>query len=191
MASRDETRRTGTIPGVATVLFSGHMVDAADRHQPRFPAERVPLAQRAIADAVWLIDEIDTMAISGLACGGDLLFAEEWLKTGRPLQAYLPREEADFLDESVRFAGEEWVDTFRQVTADPNLVVIGPDEEMLRLDDPHTANNLRMLDAALLRPGSLHGLFLWDGKGGDGPGGTEHLASAVVEEGGSLTILRP
>jgi hypothetical protein len=176
---------------VSTVLFSGHMVDAPDRPTPRFPPERVPLARRAIAEAVWMIDDTDAQAISGLACGGDLLFAEEWLKTGRPLVAYLPREEANFLDESVRFAGEEWVDLFREVTADANLAMIGPDEQMLDLDDPHTANNLRMLDAALQRPGSLHGLFLWDGKGGDGPGGTEHLASEVVEEGGSVTVLRP
>jgi hypothetical protein len=167
------------------------MVDAPDRPTPRFPPERVPLARRAIAEAVWMIDDTDAQAISGLACGGDLLFAEEWLKTGRPLVAYLPREEANFLDESVRFAGEEWVDLFREVTANANLAMIGPDEQMLDLDDPHTANNLRMLDAALQRPGSLHGLFLWDGKGGDGPGGTEHLASEVVEEGGSVTVLRP
>jgi hypothetical protein len=83
------------------------------------------------------------------------------------------------------------VDSFRQVTADPNLVLNGPDEDMLDLDDPHTANNLRMLDAAVLRPGTLYALFLWDGKGGDGPGGTEHLASEVVEVGGSVTVLRP
>ena len=176
---------------MATVLFSGHMVDAPDRPSPRFPPERVPVVRRAIAEAIWLFDESDAKGISGLACGGDLLFAEEWLKTGRLLHAYLPREEADFLDESVRFAGEEWVDSFRAVTADPKLVLSGPDQEMLGLDDPHTANNLRMLDAAILRSGGLHGLFLWDGKGGDGPGGTEHLASAVVEEGGSVTVLRP
>jgi hypothetical protein len=176
---------------VATVLFSGHMVDAPDRPSPRFPPERVPEVRRAIAEAIWLFDDADAEGISGLACGGDLLFAEEWLKTGRPLHAYLPREEEDFLDESVRFAGEEWVDSFRHVTADPNLVLIGPDDEMLDLDDPHTANNLRMLDAAVLRPDTLFALFLWDGKGGDGPGGTEHLASAVVEEGGSVTVLRP
>jgi hypothetical protein len=149
------------------------------------------VARRDIAEAISLIDEVDAEGISGLACGGDLLFAEEWLKTGRPLHAYLPREEEDFLDESVRFAGEEWVASYREVTTDPNLVLNGPDEDMLDLDDPHTANNLRMLDAAVLRPGSLHGLFLWDGKGGDGPGGTEHLAAAVVEEGGSVTVLRP
>ena len=97
-----------------TALFSGHMVDAPDRQSPRFPPERVPLVRRAIAEAVWLIDDADAEGISGLACGGDLLFAEEWLKTGRPLHAYLPREEEDFLDESVRFAGEEWVASFRR-----------------------------------------------------------------------------
>jgi len=176
---------------VATVLFSGHMVDAPSRRSPRFPPDRVPVARRAIAETIWLFDDHDAEGISGLACGGDLLFAEEWLKTGRLLHAYLPREVASFIDESVRFAGEEWVDSFRDVTADPNSVLIGPDEAMLHLDDPHTANNLRMLDAAFQLPGSVHGLFLWDGKGGDGPGGTEHLASAVVEQGGSVTVLRP
>lgn len=167
------------------------MVDAPSRRTPRFPPDRVPVARRAIAETIWLIDDPDAEGISGLACGGDLLFAEEWLKTGRTLHAYLPREEADFIEESVGFAGEQWVDSFRDVIADPKLVRIDPDEGMLHLDDPHTANNLRMLDAAVLRPGGLHGLFLWDGEGGDGPGGTEHLATAVVEKGGSVTILRP
>lgn len=176
---------------MSTLLFSGHMVDAPGRPTPRFPPERVPEVREAIAEAIELIDDTDVEAISGLACGGDLLFAEEWLKTGRPLHAYLPREEPDFLDESVRFAGEDWVDSFREVTADPNLALTGPEPGMLRLDDPHTVNNLRMLDAALARPGSLYGLFVWDGKGGDGPGGTEHLATAVVEEGGSVTVLHP
>jgi hypothetical protein len=167
------------------------MVDAPGRRSPRFPPERVPAVRRAIAEAIWLIDDSYAEAISGLACGGDLLFAEEWLKTGRLLHAYLPRRSADFIDESVRFAGEEWVHSFQDVSDDPQLVLIGPDEAMLHLDDPHTANNLRMLDAASLRPGPRHGLFLWDGKGGDGPGGTEHLASAVIEKGGSVTVLRP
>ena len=176
---------------MSTVLFSGHMVDAPDRPSPRFPPERVPAVRRAIADAIRLFEDADTEAISGLACGGDLIFAEEWLKTGRRIHTYLPRLEPDFLDESVRFAGEEWVDSYRQVTADPNLTLTEPDDGMLDMEDPHTANNLRMLDAAILRPGSLHGLFLWDGEGGDGPGGTGHLASAVIEEGGSVTVLRP
>ena len=176
---------------MAAVLFSGHMVDAPDRTEPRFPPERVPLVRRDIAEVIWLIDDSEVGAVSGLACGGDLLFAEEWLKTGRALQAYLPRPVEAFLDESVRFAGEEWVASFHRVITDPMVSVVGPDDEILRLEDPHTANNLRMLEAARRQGGSIHGVFLWDGSGGDGPGGTQQLVSEVLEAGGSVTVLRP
>jgi hypothetical protein len=167
------------------------MVDAPGRDSPRFPPERVPQVKRDLADAIWLIDGSNVRAISGLACGGDLLFAEEWLKTGRRLQAFLPREVEDFLEESVRFAGEEWVESFHRVVADSHVTVVGPDDEMLGLEDPHTPNNLRMLAAAVSGGGKVQALFLWDGKGGDGPGGTEHLASEVIAAGGGITILRP
>lgn len=176
---------------MAAVLFSGHMVDAPDRTEPRFPPERVPLVRRNIAEVIWPIDDPEVGAVSGLACGGDLLFAEEWLKTGRALQAYLPRPVEEFLDESVRFAGEEWVASFHRVITDVMVSVVGPDDEMLRLEDPHTTNNFRMLEAARRQGGTIHGVFLWDGRGGDGPGGTQHLAFAVLEAGGSVTVLRP
>lgn len=167
------------------------MVDAPNRIQPRFPPERVAQVRRDIAGELWLIDDPDARAISGLACGGDLLFAEEWLKTGRVLQAFLPRPVEEFLDESVRFAGEEWVTSFHRVVTHVMVSVVGPDDEMLRLEDPHTANNLRMLESARRQGGSIHGVFLWDGSGGDGPGGTQQLVSDVLEAGGSVTILDP
>jgi hypothetical protein len=69
--------------------------------------------------------------------------------------------------------------------------VVGPDDEMLGLEDPHTANNLRMLEAATEQGGTIHGVFLWDGSGGDGPGGTQQLASELLEAGGSVTVIEP
>ena len=176
---------------VATVLFSGHMIDAPDRAEPRFPPDRVPQVRQDISEVIGQIDDPEAKAVSGLACGGDLLFAEEWLKTGRGMLAFLPRPVEEFLDESVRFAGEEWVASFRRVVADPMVSVVGPDDEMLGLEDPHSANNLRMLEAARGQGGTVHGVFLWDGSGGDGPGGTQHLASELIEAGGSVTILDP
>ena len=181
----------GYAPAVAAVLFSGHMVDAPDRTEPRFPPDRVPLVRREIAEVIRLIDDPEVGAVSGLACGGDLLFAKEWLKTGRALQAFLPRPVHEFLDESVRFAGEEWVALFHRVIADAMVSVAGPDEQMLGLEDPHTTNNLRMLEAAHRQGGTIQGVFLWDGSGGDGPGGTQQLVSEVLEAGGSVTILDP
>lgn len=176
---------------MAAVLFSGHMVDAPNRAKPRFPPDRVPQVRQEISEVIRLIDDPDLPAYSGLACGGDLLFAEEWLKTDRPLRAFLPRPVKEFLDESVRFAGNEWVMSFHRVITDPMVNVVGPDDGMLRLEDPHTANNLRMLDSANRHGGTIHGVFLWDGSGGDGPGGTQQLASELLEVGGSVTILDP
>jgi hypothetical protein len=77
------------------------------------------------------------------------------------------------------------------VINDPTVSVVGPDDEMLGLEDPHTANNLRMLEAATEQGGTIHGVFLWDGSGGDGPGGTQQLASELLEAGGSVTVIEP
>ncbi len=173
------------------VLFAGHMVDAPGRQPPRFPPERVHQVRRDIADAIWLIDGPDVSAITGLACGGDLLFAEEWLKSDRRLSAFLPRGQEEFLEESVRFAGEEWVKSFYMVINDQRVEVVGPSPDMFGADDPHTLNSERMLTEARQAGGRLQGIFLWDGKGGDGPGGTGHLASSVIAAGGGITILRP
>ena len=48
--------------------------------------------------------------------------------------------------------------------------------------DPYGRNNLWMLYSALAHgPEKLHFLALWDGKRGDGPGGTEHMMHKVTQ----------
>lgn len=144
-----------------------------------------------MADAISRIEPPDCWAVSGLACGGDLIFAAQWIEEGRELQAFLPRPEEDFLDESVRYAGDEWVAEYRAVTAHERVRVVQPEDQMLEMDDPHSRNNQRMLEAALKDPGPLQGLFLWDGEAADGPGGTQQQISALLAAGGTVTILHP
>ena len=62
------------VPAPAVVAFSGHMIDAPDRPQPRFPASleyEVALALRAQAAAYR-----SSIGFSQAACGADILFLE-------------------------------------------------------------------------------------------------------------------
>jgi len=42
---------SGTMPGTV-LLFSGHMIDAPGRKQPRFPADKESIARDAIVDHI-------------------------------------------------------------------------------------------------------------------------------------------
>lgn len=172
-------------------MFSGHMIDAPGRSTPRFPVEDVAKVDDELRRAVADTSDPEAAAISGAACGSDLLFCRAWLDSERRLTVFLPRHTEAFLDESVRFAGPEWEEHFFAVTGDPATTVVGPEPGMDELDDPHSPNNLRMLERACQGSPPIRGIFVWDGGGGDGPGGTGHMVSEVEGSGGEVTIIRP
>jgi hypothetical protein len=57
-------------------------------------------------------------------------------------------------------------------------------------DDAFAACNTRMLELAR-RQGSVHLIALWDGKGGDGPGGTADMVSQAAAGGDHPEIIAP
>jgi hypothetical protein len=162
------------------VLFSGHMIDAPGRDKPRFPASKEPVAAEAIAellDSAGIGAGAGDLAICGGACGGDLLFAEAALARGTALELYIPFDEPAFLAESVDFADADWRARFLAAKARATLHV-APDElgPLVHGDNPYERNNMWMLDAAVrFGPDKLVFICLWNGKGGDGPGGAKHL----------------
>jgi hypothetical protein len=174
------------------VLFSGHMIDAPGREKPRFPPDKEPIAARAIASALADLDVgPGDLSICGGACGGDLLFAEAALARGARLELYIPFEEPTFLEKSVDFAGGDWRARFFAAKARGVLFVapreLGPPQEG---EDPYERNNRWMMDAAL-RFGAdrVDFVCLWNGEGGDGPGGTKHMMEEVRSKGGRTTWL--
>jgi hypothetical protein len=176
---------------MTTVIFSGHMLDTPDRDEPRFPTDRVDQDRSEIERAIAVIEDPEAEAVSGAACGGDLLFCQAWLASGRQLHVYLPREVEDFLDESVRPAGGDWEATFGRVLQHPHTTLMRAEPGMDDLVDPHTPNNLRMLAHALEGDPPIIGVFLWDGAIGDGPGGTKHMVEAVEKAGGQVVVIEP
>jgi hypothetical protein len=177
-----------TIPRRA-LLFSGHMIDAPGRKSPRFPATMEAPATEAIArrlDAMGA-DAGDLAVCSG-ACGGDLIFAEVALARGLALEVYLPFDVATFARHSVDFAGDAWHARFCAVLAAGALHLM-PDERAPLTDgqDPYEQANLWMLEAAS-RFGADKVVFiaLWNGQGGDGPGGTQHMMATVRQHHGQV-----
>jgi hypothetical protein len=160
------------------VLFSGHMIDAPGRETPRFPPDKESVAAARIAAT---LEDIGVgrgdLGICGGACGGDLLFAEACLAKGMRLEIYLPFDEAEFLASSVDFAGGNWHDRYLAAKAKAT-VHVAPDElgPLGEGENPYERNNQWMLkSAARFGRGKMSFICLWNGEGGDGPGGTKHL----------------
>jgi hypothetical protein len=175
-------------------LFSGHMIDAPGRVPPRFPADKERIAAQVIAKR---LDELDAgpkdLALCSGACGGDLLFAEACLKLAVHLQIRIPFDEPTFLKNSVTFAGGNWRDRYRAVKNNKLTTLfvmpeeLGPTPENV---NPYERNNLWMLNTALsMGAEKVRFICLWDGKGGDGPGGTKHMHDSVKKRPGLVYVL--
>lgn len=171
------------------ILFSGHMIDAPGRTPPRFPPALEPSVATAIKNA---IDRLrpgpGDVAVGSGACGGDILFAEAVLDRGVSLRIYLPFDEPTFLEKSVNFADDRWPKRYRAVVARAQLF-IAPEVLGALPDgaDPFERANLWMLEEARRIGGaSVSFICVWNGEGGDGPGGTKHMIDAVHKIGGDV-----
>ena len=166
------------------LLFSGHMIDAPGQVKPRFPANKEAIAAAAIARTLEQINAgSNDLAICGGANGGDLLFAEASLARQLTLELYIPFEEEEFIAD---FADARWRSRFFAVKSRASLHITSDELGVIATDeDPYERNNLRMLDAAMrFDPNKLDFICLWNGEGGNGPGGTQHLMQEIQRKGG-------
>ena len=189
--------RAGSAPRQA-IVFTGHMVDAPGRPVPRFPSALVPAAARRIEA---LLAQIDAgprdLAFTQGAAGGDVLFAEACLARGVPLRLLLPLSEREFVAASLLPVddGAAWHARFRAVVARLDRAPGEAPTELGALaagEDPFVRGNLWLLASARAAGAErLCCICLWDGCGGDGPGGTRHLVEAVRAAGGTVLRIDP
>lgn len=170
------------------------MIDRPDRPEPRFPPDKEQSARAAIGAALDLLGaRPGDIGICGGACGGDILFAELCVARGMELRICIPQEVAEFIDVSVGFAGPGWVERFQRLTAHRNTQVTVtarlPDASHDNAD-PYERNNAFMLRMARGAGKNRMALIaLWDGKTGDGPGGTAHMIATVRQAGGQVRVI--
>lgn len=104
-------------------VFSGYMMDSPREKEKNFlPALEQPVRQ-AILQALdrFQAGPEDLALMTGLAAGGDLIFAECCLERGIPLKVYMPLPDADYVREFVGPCGEAWVERFYKVRSHPLL----------------------------------------------------------------------
>jgi hypothetical protein len=203
----DENRRERVL------IFTGHMIDAPDRPKPRFPADKESVARQKIKEAVEAEMKIGggvSFGISGGANGGDIIFHEVCFELGIPTHLYLAMPSGLYVNASVRKAGPDWVQRFRDLNtrlSDQGLVRVLSQMEDEPKDDKQylpswlrskpnyniwQRNNLWMLYNALAAGGDdcVTLIALWDcAPAGDGPGGTVDLVQKVERRGAKAIVI--
>jgi tetratricopeptide (TPR) repeat protein len=173
-------------------LFSGHMIDAPDRQPPRFPASKETTAAHKIAE---VLQELgagpEDLALTQGACGGDLLFTETCQQRGVRVHWLQPFDEPDFIQRSVVCRGEAWRDRYLAAKAKlPATIRSAPTQlgNPPKGVDPYERCNLWLLYTALSYGISkVQFICLWNGEGGDGPGGTAHMYQEVNRRTGQVS----
>lgn len=167
----------------SVVAFCGHMVDAPGRTPPRFPPEREPEMREAIKRK--LRELRAGFGYSSAACGGDILFCECLLEMGASVNIVLPCPVDAFKLQSVSFAGPEWERRFHNVLGNASTLLIAnasgyaaspadPASATALIYSNRVITGLAVLQAQALDV-ELNAVALWDGKPGDGLGGTSNV----------------
>lgn len=181
-------------------LFSGHRIDEPNRAEPRFPADKEALAAEKIGQT---LDQFgagaEDIAYCQAASGGDLLFLEACQKRGVRCQVLLPFPQPEFIAASIRPStdGERWTERFydvdKRLKQDKSSMRIMPESlgPLPKDTDPYERCNLWLLNSALSNGiDKVRFITLWNGGGGDGPGGTQHMYNEVQRRTGRVTWLK-
>lgn len=185
------------------LLFAGHMIDKPTRAKPRFPAAQEATARQAIqaaiaqAQARWPAGT-RALGIAGGANGGDILFHEVCAELGISTALFLAMPPADYIAASVQVdpaidGSPGWVERFH--TVHQRCESAGGCHQLSDGSTPPDdalweRNNHWMLQSALAYGADkLTLLVLWDGGGGDAPGGTQHMVDVAKAAGANVVHL--
>lgn len=182
------------------LLFTGHMIDVADRKEPRFPPDKVEVAKEKIAEAVAAEQQVAggiAYGIAGCASGGDILFHQVCEAMNIPTRIFLAVPRELYIRESVAPAGPQWIEEFNRLVRTKPVRVLCDSKDLPRWLQGKPdyniwqRNNLWNLHNALAAAGGEHVtlIALWNGATGDGAGGTADMVQKAQERGAKTVIL--
>lgn len=188
-------------PAPKVVVFAGHMIDKEGRKPKRFPPEIEKQVKQKIREIIeeWRYVE----GFASAACGSDILFLEVLREMGKDINVVLPYNKDVFCNDSVAVADEKWEVRYYKIINDlikkekpgkPGKLYIASNKK----DDGSVSYenaNMLLLGFATLRAreigAEIKTLAVWDGKPGDGPGGTSSIVGRWEDIGIEPEIINP
>ena len=168
------------------VVYTGHMIDAPGRDEPRFP----PALERSVRDEIRSrLQRLGPVAAYGSAsCGADILCLECVHELGGELHIVLPFSAEQFRATSVDFQPEgRWGSRFESLLDKAKEVLVISQRPPPVGESIFEYNNLILTGLARLRAQmldtNLHGIAVWDGKPAAGEGGTGSIAGLWQQSG--------
>jgi hypothetical protein len=161
-------------PSGAIAVFAGHIVDTPGRATPRFPAA----AETDVLARIdkWLHEKNVRASFSSAAAGSDIIFLTAAQRAEIQTHIILPFESADFIETSVRTAGDQWVKRFNDVLAKAASLTIVNDQVAGDKSAAYNFTNQMIAAKAMLRANEIQlpvfGLAVWNRYKGDSAGGT-------------------
>lgn len=187
-----EEEHPDMVPIPDVVVFAGHMIDRPDRLTTRFPPELVSQVKESIKSE--LEKRNCRIGYAGAACGSDLLFHDVIQDLGGESYVVLPYKEEQFVPDCVDYLeGDFWKKKFQDVIKRAtDVYVISPHGPLSGGVSFAYANNVldglaRLKAAQFGKP--LERLVVWDGRPGDGPGGTHDIVRGWQEEDLPVTVI--
>ncbi len=188
----DGTRIEECLRVPRVVVFVGHLIDDPGRASPRFPPEIEPAVRTAIRDRLATLDAGFGYASAG--CGGDILFLESLLELDGEAHIVLPYTGDQFVKDSVDFvAGADWRARYERLLERASEVLTVSDRRMAGGGLSYEYAFLMLDGLAGVRADELDTglvpLALWDGKPGDGPGGTANSIAHWRDAGRPVEVI--
>jgi hypothetical protein len=198
-ATAQETSR------VHPLVFSGHMIDAPGRAQPRFPPDAEELAARAIREkvretkaAVEAEAGVELLGVAGASDGGDLLFHEACHELGVTTHVLLPVPDLLYRATALSRQASRWTERYHralQRAADVRVLARShtlPGWLATRSDyDTWQRTNRWVLHYAWATTTSrrVTVLALWNGQVGNGRGGVADMVATGLHRGADVVTV--
>ncbi len=161
-------------------VFTGHMIDAGNRPNPRFPPELEPEVRNEIRKRLKQLDV--KIGFASAASGSDILFLETLLEMGGAAYIVLPYGQEQFVKDSVELKpGDGWRERFQLALSQATEVITASEQKLEKDSTSYEYANLLLTGLASIKAQQLETEMVqqavWDRREGDGPDGT----AAVIQ----------